>query len=253
MDKAGLPYKDVAATTNNPASHKTPMPHLRKLSAEQSKKIMISPSHSNCKKRKKIVNDAKRNRETATTHLHSHLVIEEIQSYLHAETTTLQDTDLQANLLLRPCTKKLFKLPSTIRQRGIQPILLHRYRDRGVVRTSRLLVLHRPVVVAVIILVTCLLEVGWVGEEAVGDTRRDSRVRGNSRVRIGISALLCRIRRRFHSSCGGRLGSVGGGKRAGLRRSRWETMGRSRWSRWSRKRRRKRRSKVRTVFVAMIC
>jgi hypothetical protein len=235
MGKVGLPYKDVAATTNNPASHKTPTPHLRKLSAERSKKIMISPSHSNCRKKKKIANDAKRNRGTATTqHLHSHLVIKEIQLYLHAETTTLQDTDPQANRLLRLCTKKLSKLPSIIRQRDIRPILLHRYRDRGVVRTSRLVV-HRPVVVAVIILVTCLLEVGWVGEEVVGDTRRDSRVKGNSRVRIGISALLCRIRRRFHSSCGGRLGSVGGGRRGGMRkrgrgglRSGWETMGRSR-------------------------
>jgi hypothetical protein len=237
MGKAGLPYKDVAATTNNPASHKTLTPHLRKLSAEQSKKIMISPSHSNYRKKKKIANDAKRNRGTATTRLHSHPVIRVIQSYLHAETTTLQDTDQQANLLLRLCTKKLFKLHSTIRQRDIRPILLHRYRDRGVRRTSRLVggCLHRPAVVAGIILVTCLPEDGWVGEEVVGDTRRDSRVRGNSRVRIGISALLCRIRRRFHSSCGGRLGSVGGGRRGGMRkrgrgglRSGWETMGRSR-------------------------
>jgi hypothetical protein len=251
MDKAGLPYKDVAATTNNPASHKTPMPHLQKLSAERSKKITISPSHSNCRKKKKIANDAKRSRGTAITHLHSHLVIKEIQLYLHAETTTLQDTDPQANRLLRPCTKKLFKLPSTIRQRDIQPILLHRYRDRGVVRTSRL-VGACPVVVAVIILVTCLLEDASVGEEVVvGDTRRDSRVRGNSRVRIGISALLCRIRRRFHSSYGGRLGSVGGGRRGGMRRSSWETMGRSWWR--SRRKKRKKRSKVRTVFVAMIC
>ena len=54
------------------------------------------------------------------------------------------------------------------------------------------------------------------------------------------------------------MGSVGGGKRGGmrkrgrggLRRSRWETMGRSRWSR---NRWRKERSKVRTVFVTMVC
>ena len=251
MDKAGLPYKDVAATTNNPASHKTPTPHLQKLSAEQSKKIMISPSHSNCRKKKKIANDAKRNSGTAITHLHSHLVIKEIQSYLHAE-TTLQDTDPQANPPLHPYTKKLSKLPSTIRQRDIQPILLHQYRDRGV-RTSRLVggCLHRPVVVAAIILVTCLLEDAWVGEEVVGDTRRDSRVRGNSRVRIGISALLCRIRRRFHSSCGGRLGSVGDGRRGGMRKR--EGLGRSRWKKKRKRRRRKGRSKVRTFFVVMIC
>jgi hypothetical protein len=252
MDKAGPPYKDVAATTNNPASHKTPMPHPRKLSAERSKKITISPSHSNCRKKKKIANDAKRNRGTVTTHLHSHLVIKEIQSYLHAETTTLQDTDLQANPLLRPCTKKLFKLPSTIRQQDIQPILLHQYRDRGV-RTSRPVggCLHRRVVVVVIILATCLLEVGWVEEEVVGDSRRDSRVRGSSRVRIGISALLCRIRRRFHSSCGGRLGSVGDGRRGGMRKR--EGLGRSRWKKKRKRRRRKGRSKVRTFFVVMIC
>jgi hypothetical protein len=38
---------------------------------------------------------------------------------------------------------------------------------------------------------------------------------------------------------------VGGGRRGVLRKSRWETMGRSRWKK------KKGRSKVRTVFVAM--
>ena len=43
------------------------------------------------------------------------------------------------------------------------------------------------------------------------------------------------------------MGSMGGGRRGGMRRSRWETMGRSRWKK------KKGRSKVRTVFVTMVC
>jgi hypothetical protein len=43
---------------------------------------------------------------------------------------------------------------------------------------------------------------------------------------------------------------VGDGRRGGMGRSSWETMGRSRRKK---RKKRKKRSKVRTVFVAMIC
>jgi len=47
------------------------------------------------------------------------------------------------------------------------------------------------------------------------------------------------------------LGSVGDGRRGGMRKR--EGLGRSRWKKKRKRRRRKGRSKVRTFFVVMIC